>query len=111
LGGERVMKTFEIYITYVSWGEDGKSRPVLVSELHENKVVLYPITTKYDKKSPAIRANYYPIKKWHEAGLHQKSYVDTGTEITYPQSAIVSPPIGKLTEHDKKALLDFMKKN
>jgi hypothetical protein len=105
------MKTFEIYIAYISWGEDGKNRPVLVSDLLENKVVLYPITTKYDKKSPVIRANYYVIKKWHEAGLRQKSYVDTGTEITYPQSAIASSPIGKLTEHDKKALVEFLSKN
>jgi hypothetical protein len=102
------MNPFEIYITYVSWGTDGKSRPVLISSAKNGAVTFYPITTKYQNKSDTIKAKYYPIKDWQKAGLNIKSYVDTGTQVTYPESAFPKSPIGKLTKRDKHDLLAFL---
>jgi hypothetical protein len=41
------MEPFELFITYISWGTDGKNRPVLVLLVNENTIPVYPITTHF----------------------------------------------------------------
>ena len=105
------MKSFEIYIIYLSWGTGGKSRPVLVLVSGSSNVAVYPITTQYSGKSKAIQANYFELQDWSREGLTKQSYVDTGTLITLPLSTLVNKtPIGILTINDKHRLLAFLNK-
>ena len=105
------MNPFEIFITCVSWGSGSKSRPVLVLLLREDSISVYPITTQYENKSEIIRARYFQINDWIQAGLARQSYIDTETLIKLPLSTIGNrKPIGRLTIEDKQNLLDFLAK-
>ena len=104
------MKPFDIFIAYLSWGPDGKSRPVLAFIIDDNSVDIYQITTQYENKSEAIQAQYFKIDDWEQAGLNRQSYIDTGTLITLSKSVFKNKePTGKLTESDKEKLLYFLK--
>ena len=103
------MKPFDIFIIYLSWGDDGKNRPVLVFVLDDEVVDIYQITTKYEEKGEAVREMYFKIVDWVQAGLEKQSYIDTGTLISLPIAALKNKtPIGKLTENDKLRLLEFL---
>jgi hypothetical protein len=103
------MKPFEVYIAFISWGTGGKNRPVLVYAIGNDLVRIYPITTQYESKSEAIRAQYFKITDWTKTGLAMPSYVDTGKRITQPINVFDAlRPIGSLTEDDKKRFLTFM---
>ena len=105
------MKPFDIFITYVSWGGGGKARPVLVVIVGDDAVDVYQITTKYEDKSESMRAQYFKINDWVQAGLDKQSYVDTGTLIDLSTAAFKNKKqTGKLTEGDKLRLLDFLSK-
>jgi len=103
------MRPFDIFIAYLSWNGGGKNRPVLVLMSGEDTVEIYQITTKYEGKSAAIRAQYFKIDDWAQAGLDMLSYADTGTLITLSPAAFTGKkPVGKLTENDKRRLLEFL---
>jgi hypothetical protein len=103
------MAPFDIFIAYVSWGGGGKDRPVLAFILGADTVDVYQITTKYEGKSEGIRAQYFRIDDWAQAGLDKPSYVDTGTLIELSIMAFKGKtPIGGLTENDKLRLLEFL---
>jgi hypothetical protein len=111
LGGEWIVKPFELYISYVSWGGDGKYRPVLVFSLKDETVFVYSVTSQFESKSEAIRARYFKINDWMQVGLDKQSYVDTGIYFPVPVSALKDKaPIGELTAEDKQKLLDFITK-
>jgi len=103
------MKPLDIFITYVSWENDGKIRPVLVFIINENDIDIYQITTQYNNKSETIRGQYFKIDDWTQAGLDRQSYIDTGTLITLPLSTFKNQKsIGHLTESDKIRFLNFL---
>lgn len=103
------MNIFDIYVAYVSWGNDGKKRPVLILEHQSNIVTVFNITTRYEDKSEAIRSNYFKINDWAQAGLNKQSYVDTNITVNIPLSSVdIQNPIGKLTDTDVRRLLEFM---
>jgi hypothetical protein len=105
------MEPFELYIAYISWGSDGKNRPVLVLLSSDTAVSVYPITTQYENKSEAVRSKYFKITEWTPAGLDKQSYVDTGILLNLPKSVLdKKQPIGKLTATDKQKLLEFLTK-
>ena len=104
------MSPYEIYIIHLSWGSDGKTRPVLAFVIDENSADIYKITTQYEGKSEEIKALYFKIIDWARAGLDRQSYVDTSTLITLPLNAFKGKkPIGRLTDADKQRLFDFFK--
>ena len=106
------MSPFELFITCISWGTGSKNRPVLVLTLNNESITVYPITTQYDNKSDVIKASYFKITDWIQAGLAKQSYIDTGTLIKLPLSVIDNKKIiGQLTKSDKQRLLDFLNKN
>jgi len=103
------MKPFEIYISYVSWGSGGKHRPVLVFSLKDATAFIYPIKSRYENKSEAIKTNYFEITNWQYAGLDRLSYIDTGSYFTLPVSALNNKiPIGELSLEDRQRLLAFL---
>jgi len=105
------MNPFEIFIIYLSWGGGGKSRPVLAYLIDGKSVSIYQITSQYGKKSKKVKANYYKINDWAKAGLDKQSYIDIGTLIKLPLSAINGKTIiGKLSENDKQNLIDILEK-
>ena len=103
------MKPFDIFITYISWDGGGKNRPVLVFVSGDDSVDVFPITTKFEDKSETVRARYFKINDWKQAGLDTQSYVDTGTLILLSTATFKNKtPIGKLTGNDKLLLLEFL---
>jgi len=102
---------FEIFITFISWGSGGKNRPILVVLLNDDSLLAYPITTQYENKSDVIRARYFKMNDWLQAGLKKQSYIDTGTLIKLPLSVISGKkPIGRLTDAEKQKFFDFLSK-
>ena len=74
-------------------------------------VFIYPVTTQYGNKSEFIKKRYFKIKDWNQAGLARQSYIDTGTIVKIPSSAIANKkPIGRLSNTDKQKLLEFLTK-
>ena len=103
------MKPFELYISYISWGYDGKHRPVLVFSLKKEMTFVYPITSQYENKSEAIQEKYFEIIDWSQAGLTKRSYVDTRNYIPIPIHNIKNrKPIGVLSLKDKHRFLRFL---
>ncbi|MCL1843907.1 MAG: hypothetical protein FWF79_08845 [Defluviitaleaceae bacterium] len=101
------MDIYDVYIAYVSWGDGGKRRPVLILEQKAGGVIAFNITTRYECKSQSIRNKFFKIDDWQQAGLSQESYIDTNSTVTLPLSA-VEHPLGILTEADVKRLLAFL---
>ena len=105
------MRPFDIFISYISWEAGGKLRPVLVYEMNASFVRIYPITTQFNNKSEAIKKKYFKVNYWVQAGLDKQSYVDTGTKLKLPLSMLDNiTPIGRLTEADKRRLIEFIKR-
>lgn len=103
------MKTNEIYTAYVSWGEDGKRRPVLIVNDEKRNIYCYRITSKYQNKSKRIKQNYFPLANWSKEGLMKQSYVDIGEIIRLPKKLATFHFIGELTFQDTKSLIEFIK--
>ena len=104
-----MISPYEIYIIYLSWGSGGKVRPVLAFIVDDDTIDIYQITTKYESKRGEIKASYFKIGDWAQAGLDRESYVDTGTLITLPMDAFKGKiPAGKLTHMDKQRLFEFL---
>jgi hypothetical protein len=103
------MNPFDVCIAYVSWEDGGKRRPVLLlAKKDEYYVTAFRITSQYADKSEEVKARYLEILDWKQAGLVKQSYIDTITSVRVPIVNITLPPIGKLTEHDKLRLLEFI---
>ena len=101
------MKPFELYIAYIPWGGGGKCRPVLLLSHTGERAWIYPITTQYENKSEKIKANYFPVSDWAQAGLHRQSYIDTKTRISI-NATDIDEPIGQLSHADKMRLMEFL---
>ena len=101
------MKMFDIYIAYVSWDSGGKRRPVLILEESVGNVTVFSITTRYESKSEEMRAKYFVINEWQQAGLDRQSYIDTNKTVTLPETA-VSNPVGRLSPGDERRLIEFI---
>ena len=101
------MNTFDIYIAYVSWGDGDKRRPVLILEEKTSSTTVFSITTHYEDKSETIRAKFFAIIDWKQAGLDRQSYIDTNATVTLPLTAIDNP-IGRLTTADEVRLIEFI---
>ena len=103
------MEPFGIYIAFISWGSDGKRRPVLVISQADAFVSVFRITSQYESKSQAVQAQYFPISEWREAGLEKASYIDTGELLELPVTAVSEQQsIGYLSTLDKENLLEFL---
>ncbi|MDR0854114.1 MAG: hypothetical protein LBN34_07080 [Clostridiales Family XIII bacterium] len=102
------MNVFEIYLVYLSWGEGGKVRPVLVMDIKEDHIFIYGITSvSPDKKSKKIADRYVPIQDWKASGLNLPSWIDINTRIALPAGETSSLRfVGKLTIRDANRLID-----
>ena len=99
----------EIYIAYISWGNDGKRRPILFMEEDNGYITAFRITSQYAGKSDDVKRKYVEIADWQQSGLNRLSYIDTGEKLRV-SPVLISPkePIGKLSENDKQRLLEFL---
>lgn len=102
------MKTNEIYTAYVSWITGGKRRPILVVKDKIDTIRFYKITTKYQKKSSRIKANYYKMHDWKEEGLNKQSYIDTGRIEEMPKKGMVFHHVGRLSIAETEMLAQFI---
>ena len=105
------MKSYDIFIVYISWRSGGKKRPVLVYALSNGLVKIYPITTQYENKSDDVKARFFKINDWEQSGLDKQSYIDTGTRFKRPLSFFEHiEPVGSLTDNDIDRLIQFSMK-
>ena len=104
----REMNPYNIHIAYVSWGDDGKRRPVLIISSNEKEVAVFQVTSQYSSKSTVIQSQYVVINDWVQAGLDKQSYIDIGKIIDLPIATVQPTPIGKLSENDLRNLLSAM---
>lgn len=103
------MNPFDIFIAYISWGDAGKARPVLVFNQNDDRVSVLTITTQYESKSEFVRTKYFKINEWQQASLERPSYIDTGSMFELPKTVFdAKTPIGRLTVNDKIRLLGFL---
>ena len=100
------MNPYDIHIAYISWGGDGKRRPVLVLSIDQKEVAVFQITSQYDSKSAVIKAQYIAIDDWVQAGLTKQSYIDIGRIIDLPIATVQPTPIGRLSKSDLNKLLN-----
>jgi hypothetical protein len=100
------MNPYGIHIAYVSWGADGKRRPVLVLSSGQKEAAVFKITSQYDGKSTVVQSKYVAIDDWAQAGLAKQSYIDIGKIIELPITTVQPTPIGKLSENDLRKLLN-----
>ena len=105
------MEAFDIFIAYIEWADNGKTRPVLILEQQKDVIFVFNVTTQYGNKNEAIRSKYFKINDWRKAGLRKQSYVDTNNVRNLPPIALIGkPPIGKLSEADMQRLIEFLSK-
>ncbi|MEJ5034914.1 hypothetical protein WH243_14665 [Acinetobacter sp. MYb177] len=104
---------YKIYVAYDKNSNDGKERYVvqLGKTQIEIGVSMSSITSQYDEKSEYIKAQYYEIKDWQQAGLKKKSYVDIRSKTTYTfvQVLQLGNCVGALTAKDMIGFFDFIK--
>ena len=75
----------------------------------ENTVGIYQITTQYANKSEEIKAMYFKINDWAQAGLVKPSFIDTVTLITLSKDSFANKiPVGTLSNADKQRLFEFL---
>ena len=104
-----MMELYDIFIAFVSWGSEGKRRPILILDVIDENVKAFSITTQYESKSEEIRVRYFVITDWKQSGLDRPSYVNTNNTVTIPLTAVDSNnPIGKLTASDERRLVEFI---
>ena len=104
------MVPFDVCVAYISWDAGGKRRPILLLKKENGYAEAFRITSQYERKKETIKAKYFKIDDWREAGLVKQSYIDTIAFIELPVELIEST-IGKLTENDKQRLLVFLDNN
>lgn len=108
------MATGDIYRIFVAYqdSEGGKERYVVeVGREGIETVVLDSITSQYHKKSRFIKAQYYPIQEWWQAGLQKPSYVDIKSSRRYRFEEVIKYGrfTGQLTLHDVQGLAAFIR--
>jgi len=108
------MATGDIYHIEVAYDQKagGKQRyTVEVAKKRLGVVLLENITSQYHHKSDFIKAQYYPIQDWLQAGLKKPSWVDIKSGRTYDLNDIMRHGryIGQLAFHDVQALAQFIK--
>ena len=108
IGWQKIMNTYEIYITSIIWGSTKKRRPVLIIESNKKDVTCFRITTHYQSKRYGNVVKYFVINDWQQAGLNEQSYIDTSFTVTLPKTAINNSLIGKLSVEDEVRLIDFI---
>uniref|UniRef100_S0DDR0 Putative toxin-antitoxin system protein n=1 Tax=termite gut metagenome TaxID=433724 RepID=S0DDR0_9ZZZZ len=101
------MNPYDVCIAYVSWEDGGKRRPVLVIAQGSEYTEAFRITSQYANKSDAIKARYFEISDWKQAGLAKPSYIDTVEPVELP-TPLLSAPIGKMSDNDKRRLIEFL---
>ena len=102
------MSPYDVCIAYVSWDGGGKRRPVLlITAASGDYTEAFRITSQYAGKSDAVKAGYFAISDWKQAGLVKPSYIDTIAPVELP-TARLSTPIGALSDNDKRRLIEFL---
>ena len=101
----------DIVVTYIgfSTSNGGKTRPTAVILDTEEKLIVFPITSKYANKSPKIKRQYFQIVDWKAAGLTKPSWIDIGNKVELTKKNMSLHKIGSLSLSDIKAMRKFIR--
>ncbi|MGT2755449.1 hypothetical protein [Streptococcus ovis] len=101
---------FDILISYIEYadGSGGKTRPIVVTKVNEDTIVVRRITSKFFNKSAHIQQKYYEIKDWKRANLNKPSWVDIKPPMRMDKDEFVISIVGHLTKRDIDGLLRFL---
>ena len=104
------MNINNVGFTFVTFGTTsyGKKRPVLITSTDDQSIQFFSITSQYEKKSEAIKKQYYPIEDWKEIGLSKKSWIDIGSLNRAAREDIQFEYVGDLTNRDLNGLAEFI---
>lgn len=105
------MTTSDIGLAFVEFTAKtgGKKRPVLIVGRINDDYLAFSITSKFESKSPQIKAVYYEIQNWQAAGLDLPSWIDTGHILYLSQTQRIQK-IGTLPNIDREKLTQFLRK-
>lgn len=78
----------------------GKVRPVLVVAIDEKQVLVYKITSKYQKKSPQVKHKYFEVTDWQQSGLTRPSWIDTYSNPVWLPLNTLHQSFGHLSDDD-----------
>lgn len=103
------MNTSDIGLAFIEFNSKsgGKKRPILIMGSVDGHYLAFSITSKFKNKSPKIKAVYYQIQNWREAGLNFPSWIDTGHVLYLAKDRHIQK-IGKLLDSDKEKLIQFL---
>lgn len=97
------LKINDVCVCYISWNTGGKARPALIIRTGEASYEVYKITSSQGN-SRATREHRYAIKKWQEAGLNKKSYIDFSKRTELSRMFLTFHQIGHLLQIDQEGL-------
>ncbi|HFI0638297.1 TPA: hypothetical protein ACGO3K_000360 [Streptococcus suis] len=101
---------FDVLVSYVEYadGTGGKTRPMIITSINGDTIVVRRITSKFFNKSDHIKQKYYEIKDWKRAGLKMPSWVDIKPPMRVNKNQFVIRVIGKFTKRDIDGLSKFL---
>ncbi|MBF0817852.1 hypothetical protein [Streptococcus acidominimus] len=104
------VKEFDVIISYVEYadGSGGKTRPMVVTSVDGETIVVRRITSKFFNKSEYIQQKYYEIKDWKRAGLKMPSWVDIKPPMRINKDKFIISIIGSFTKRDIESLSRFL---
>lgn len=104
------MKTNDLITHFMAYADEksGKVRPLYVIKATEDKVLVFKISSQYEKKPAHIKQRYFPINDWKSAGLLKMSYIDTYSGSRWLPLDQLMPIIGHLTDDDVLRLQAFI---
>ncbi|MGT2712251.1 hypothetical protein [Streptococcus oriscaviae] len=104
------VREFDVVISYVRYadGTGGKTRPMVVTAVDGETIVVRRITSKFFNKSEYIQQKYYEIKDWERAGLNMSSWVDIKPPMRVNRNKFVIRIVGHLTKRDIDGLSSFL---
>ncbi|HEM3642567.1 TPA: hypothetical protein U1C36_001721 [Streptococcus suis] len=101
---------FDVVVSYVKYadGTGGKTRPMIVTSVNGDTIVVRRITSKFFNKSEYIQQKYYEIKDWQQAKLKLPSWVDIKPPMRVNKDKFVISVIGRFTKRDIEGLSRFL---
>ncbi|MBT9670485.1 hypothetical protein GPK34_00340 [Secundilactobacillus kimchicus] len=107
------MKSYDVVTAYVSFtqGNGGKRRSVLIIFDDGENLLVFSITSRYEKKSERIKAKYYKLQDWQALNLKKQSYIDTNQAYQIGREALTSfQVLGHLSQTDINGLDELLMK-
>ncbi len=96
-----------LYARYEDGG-GGKRRPAFIIKFDNEQIIFFKITSQFENKSEAVKAKYFEIIDWLEAGLRKESWIDTVKVQYVSETEAKIHVIGRLSDRDYQRFIGFL---